>query len=155
MRAVFALCLALLAVAGFAASQSPVTFSLQEEFKDVEPFVRFLEQHGLTVSAVDRSDLPALAGDKAPTSVGTERGEFDIVILPGQSDAERLRVTYSRGSKGSKHVYQVADPHRRQPPRTLEVDHPLYFTMYKSWFVVTPSAVLDEWLKAKLDQDRP
>jgi len=155
MRIGFAVWLALLTVAGSAAPQSPTTYSLPDEFKEVEPFVRFLEQHGLTVSAVDRSELSALAGDKAPTRVATERGEFDIVILPGQNDAERLRITYSRGSQGAKHVYQVADPQRRQPPRTLEVDHPLYFTMYKNWFVVTPSAVLDEWLKAKLDQDRP
>lgn len=155
MKGLLALCLAILAASNSATPQSPAAFSVADEFKDVEPFVRFLEQHGLTVSGVDRSDLPALVGDKTPTYVGTERGEFDIVILPGQNDAEQIRVTYSRGDHGSKHVYQITDLHRRQRPRTAEVDRPLYFTMNRNWFVVTPSAVLDEWLKAKLDQTRP
>jgi len=155
MTLVIALCLAFVTGAGTATSQSPAAFAVPDDFKEAEPFVRFLEQHGLTVSAVDRSDLPALVGDRVATRVGTERGDFDLVIVPGQDDAERIRVTYSLGAHGTRHVYQVTDLPRRQVARTIEVDHPLYFTMYRNWFVVTPSAVLDEWLKAKLDQTRP
>jgi len=154
MRHVFALCLAIMAGAAPAPSQTP-GLPLPDEFKEAEPFVRFLEQHGLTVSEVDRSALQVIAGAKVSAYVGTERGQFDIMIFRGPSDAERIRVTYSRGGHGSRHVYQITDLTGRQPPRITEVDHPLYFTMYRNWFVVTPNAVLDEWLKAKLGQTGP
>jgi hypothetical protein len=155
MRHVFALCLAMMTGAAHATPQSPARLALPDEFKEAEPFVRFLEQHGLTVSGVDHSTLQVITGAKASAYVGTERGEFDIMIFRGPSDAEKIRVTYSRGSRGSRHVYQIADLNGRLPPHTTEVDHPLYFTMYRNWFVVTPNAVLDEWLKAKLGQTGP
>lgn len=156
MKHVLTLCLAVIMTgAAFAIPQSPAGLAVPDEFKEVEPFVRFLEQHGLTVSEVEHSDLSMIVGAKASASVGTERGQFDIMIFPRPNDAERIRVTYSRGSKGSHHVYQINDLSGRQPPRITEVDHPLYFTMHRNWFVVTPSAVLDEWLKAKLGQSLP
>jgi hypothetical protein len=156
MRHVFALCLVVIMTgAAPATAQSPAGLPVPDEFKEVEPFVRFLEQHGLTVSEVASSDLSVMVGAKASAYVGTERGRFDIMIFRGQNDAERIRVTYSRGGRGSHHVYQIADLNGRQPPRTTEVDHPLYFTMHRNWFVVTPNAVLDEWLKAKLGQSVP
>ena len=155
MRHVLALCLAIMTGATAATPQSPAGLPLPDEFKEVEPFVRFLEQHGLTVSEVDHEDLPVIVGAKVSAYVGTERGRFDIMIFRGPNDAERVRVTYSRGGRGSRHVYQVTDPYGRLPPRTTEVDHPLYFTMYRNWFVVTPDAVLDQWLKAKLGQSGP
>jgi hypothetical protein len=155
MKHVLTLCLAMMTGATSATPQSPAGIPVPDEFKDVEPFVRFLEQHGLTVSDVDQPDFPVVGGAKASAYVGTERGQFDIMILRGPNDAERIRVTYYRGGRGSRHVYQISDPTGRLPARSAEVDHPLYFTMYRNWFVVTPSAVLDEWLKAKLGQTGP
>ena len=100
MKHVLALCLAIVTGATSATVQSPAGLPVPDEFKEVEPFVRFLEQHGLTVSEVDNPDLPVIAGAKASAYVGTERGQFDIMILRGPNDAERIRVTYSRGGRG-------------------------------------------------------
>jgi hypothetical protein len=155
MTHAFALCLAILTGAAGATPQPPAGLPVPDEFKEAEPFVRFLEQHGLTVSEVDHPDLPVIVGAKASAYVGTERGEFDIMVLRGPNDAERIRVTYSRGGRGLRHVYQISDPTGRLPARSAEVDQPLYFTMYRNWFVVTPDAVLDQWLKAKLGQSGP
>lgn len=143
-----------LTMAGLTAAQ-PVPLAVPERFKPVEPFVRLLEENGVTVRAVDTSDLDGLFVAIPGTAyLDTSEGQVDVAVFPEPADAERLTITYRRSARGAKHLYVVTGWSKNQRPRETERDEPLYITLHRNWFVATPNGATDVTLKRIFGQAR-
>jgi hypothetical protein len=134
---VFALGVAAVATVGIpaipkarAAEASHAVFQVTEKFRHAEGFIRLLERSGVTVQQVTGSMLESMfQGEQRGAFVQTALGVAEIVILPGEMDAERIRILYTRNaSTVVPHHYRLDGPMMRRQGRDMDAGYPLYFT---------------------------
>jgi hypothetical protein len=123
-------------------------------YADAMEFARFLKDHGLAVRSVHRSHLESFfQGIEKAAFFRTNKGVVEVAFFPGLLDAEKVSVTYSKNeSEAVPHRYKVEG----QPSSgggVIEAAYPVYFTMHKSWYIVTSESELDAVLKRALGQD--
>src|SRR5215470_12890402 len=66
-------------------------------FQFAEPFVRMLERAGILVQSVEQSTSEALFTRVTNAAfIRTDHGVVEIVVFPGNTDAEQLSITYTK-----------------------------------------------------------
>jgi hypothetical protein len=124
-------------------------------YDDATEFERFLKAQGLTVRSVHRSHLEGFfQGIEKAAFFRTDKGVVEVAFFPGPHDAEKLRVTYSKGQSAVvPHQYRI-EGQPTNPDGVIQAAYPVYFTFHRSWYIVTSEAELDAILKRGLGQDR-
>jgi hypothetical protein len=130
--------------------------AVPSRFQFAELFVRTLERTGIVVQSVEQSTSEALF-PQAPNAalIRTDRGVVEIVIFPGNTDAEQLSITYTKEGP-SGHRYRIEGPILTGPDPDIHAAAPDYFTLYKNWFITTREPNLEASIKRILGQtNRP
>ena len=71
--------------------------AVPDRFRHAEQFVRALEGGGVLVYDIKQSTLEAsFGGGQNAASIITNIGVVEIIVLPEASDAEQLRITYTK-----------------------------------------------------------
>jgi len=124
-------------------------------YDDATEFARFLKAQGLTVRSVHRSHLEGFfQGIEKAAFFRTDKGVVEVAFFPGPHDAEKVRVTYSKGQSAVvPHEYRI-EGQPINPDGVIQAAYPVYFTLHKGWYIVTSEAELDAILKRGLGQDR-
>ena len=122
-------------------------------YQDAAKFAQFLKAKGVEVRSIHRSTLEGFfKGMGKAAFFRTDKGIVEVIFFPGPLDAEKVSITYSRNdSKAVPHRYKVEG----QPVHGEGVIHaayPVYFTLHRSWYIVTSDAEMDATLKRSLGQ---
>lgn len=122
-------------------------------YQNAAEFARLLKAEGVEVRSIHRSTLEGFfKGIGNAAFFRTDKGIVEVIFFPGPLDAEKVTITYSRNAaKGIPHKYKVAG----QPAHgegVIYATAPLYFTLHKSWYIVTSDTELDSALKRSLGQ---
>jgi hypothetical protein len=121
-------------------------------------FVRLVESTGLVVIEVLRSHNEAMLRETHKAAfVRTNKGVIEVVFFPGETDAEKITVTYSRiASSAVPHRYVINGEAINGKSETWEAASPQYITLHKNWFITTSECDLDTLIKRALRQtNRP
>jgi len=130
--------------------------AVPSRFQFVEPFVRTLERAGIVVQSVEQSTSEALFRNVSDAAlIRTSQGIVEIVVFPGNTDAEQLSITYTKDGP-SGHRYRIEGPILTGPGPDIHAAAPEYFTLYKNWFITTRDPDLEVSIKRILGQtNRP
>ncbi len=112
-------------------------------------FVQFLQDAGLIVSEVEGSHLEGMFKDEMGAAfVRTDRGVVEVVIFPGATDAEKIKVTTHRtGSPIVPYKYTFEGLPTNGQAHIWHSAYPTYFTMCRNWFIVVRDQELDRAIK--------
>jgi hypothetical protein len=87
--------------------------------------------------------------------IRTDHGVVEIVVFPGNTDAEQLSITYTKDGP-SRHRYRIEGPILTAPTPDIYAAAPQYFTLYKNWFIQTLDPDLEASIKRIFGQtNRP
>ena len=119
------------------------------EYADAMVFADFLKQHGLKVISVHKSKLNGFfRGINKAAFYKTDKGVVEVIFFPGPAGAEAVTVIEDR--KDERFIYSfVGQPDPNPPGDIFNSKRPMYFAMYRNWFIVSQA---DEIMKA-LDRD--
>lgn len=122
-------------------------------YQDAAAFAQFLKTNGVEVRSIHRSTLEGFfKGIEKAAFFRTDKGIVEVVFFPGPLDAEKVTITYSRNAaKGVPHKYKVEG----QPTPgegVIHATYALYFTLHRSWYIVTMDSEMDSALKRSLGQ---
>jgi len=121
-----------------------------DRFRHAEPFVRTLEAGGLVVQGIAQSTLEAsFGGGQNAALIRTDRGEVEIVVLPGAMDAEQLSIIYTKWN-GNRHHYYISGPTVRAADDVY--GQVAYYRLQKNWLIQTYVPELDAAIKRILGQ---
>ena len=158
------LCILFLVCSGLSSALSEVRsgaipqagVTVPTRFQFAEPFVRMLEGAGILVQSVEQSTSEALFTRVTNAAfIRTDRGVVEIVVFPGNTDAEQLSITYTKDGP-SRHRYRIEGPVLTAPTPDIYAAAPEYFTLYKNWFIQTLDPDLEASIKRILGQtNRP
>jgi hypothetical protein len=137
------------------AQQSDTTQSIPSELSHSIEFVQFLQKAGVKVEQVLRSKLEGFLGNENKAAfIRTDKGVVQVVIFPGEQDAERVTVTYSKSShQNVPHIYVINGEVINGRRETINAAYPIYITLHKKWLIDTSVCELDETIKRALGQD--
>jgi hypothetical protein len=117
-------------------------------------FVRFLQGAGLVVQEVLQSHHESMLGGNKAAFIRTNRGVIEVVFLPGETDAEKITVTYSKNPSSTvPHRYVINGQAINKESDTWEGAYPQYITLHKNLFITTSDCELDALIKRSLRQD--
>jgi hypothetical protein len=102
------------------------------------------------VRSVAQSTLENFGGSQAAAYIETDKGVAEVIVLPGELDAEQLRITYTKWN-GNGHHYRFEGPALRAPEDVFG-SSPAYFTLHRNWFIRTSEPELDISIKRILGQ---
>jgi hypothetical protein len=122
-------------------------------YDDATEFERFLKAQGLTVRSVHRSHLEGFfrGVDKA-AFFRTDKGVVEVAFFPGPLDAEKVRIIYIRGESAAVPHRYCIEGQPTNPDGVIQAANPVYFTLHRSWYIVTSESELDAILKRGLGQ---
>ncbi|MFN8579390.1 MAG: hypothetical protein U0163_00225 [Gemmatimonadaceae bacterium] len=150
-RSVIGLCVSVLAAGALHAQ--PARFSVPAPYEAVTPFVRMLEDAGITVQRIeDGQQGRVFTGLRGDAFLETSQGDLKIAVFDNDSISERVTVAYSR-PRGRQvvHRYQLTGVSLKSLA-TIESQTPLYFTLHRGWLIETRDGAFDMTIKRALGQ---
>lgn len=136
-------------------NQLPGAVSIPQDLSYATEFVRFVQSTGLVVEEVLRSHHEAMLGGNKAAFIRTNKGVIEVVFFPGEADAERITITYSRNpSSNVPHRYLINGESINGKSDTWEAAYPQYITLHKNWFITTSEYELEGLIKRALEQDK-
>ncbi len=115
-------------------------------------FAQFLNGKGVNVKTVHGSKLNGFfRGLNKAAFFRTEKGVVEVIFFPEQRGAERVRVREQR--KAGRYLYSFeGQPDPNPPGDTIDAGRPMYFLMYRNWFMVLSSKELYDALQRALTE---
>jgi hypothetical protein len=135
------------------AQQSPAP-EISDEFDYTADFVAALKAAGLSVQKVARSTWEGTFKDENKAAfIETDKGVVEVVIFTGAANAEKIRITsYMTNSDGpaTRYKYRLKGAAMNGGASRIDAAYPVYFTMYKNWFIITMKSEMDVIIKSAL-----
>ena len=115
-------------------------------------FARLLNGKGIIVKSVHGSKLNGFFRDLEKAAfLRTDKGIVEVIFFPEPTGAERVQVTERR--RAGRYLYSFAgQPHPNPPGDTFDSNRPMYFLMYRNWFIVPDSREFYDALKGALKE---
>lgn len=157
---ILVICLDAFGVASRKTSSTPTVAHQSKDISILKPsdvayaeameFARFLSSKGIVVKSVHGSVLNGFfQGLKKAAFFRTDKGVVEVIFFPEPSGAEKVRVKEQR--RAGRYLYSFeGQPHPNPPGDTIDAGQPIYFLMYRNWFIVSGSEELHSALKRAL-----
>lgn len=128
------------------------TLPIPRGLDHAKEFVEFLRMANLRVEEVQQSHFTGFLGSqKMAALIRTDKGIVEVVFLEGVAAAEKIRITYEKGS-GSRHIYTFNADGITSKNKTINAAYPVYITLHNNWIIITLDCELESTIKRALHQ---
>ena len=114
-------------------------------------FAGLLNDKGIIVNSVHLSKLNSFfQGIEKAAFFRTENGVLEVVFFPDPEGAEKVTVTEQR--KAGRYLYSFQGQPNPRFGDGFDSPRPMYFLMYRNWFIVLESEDLLNAVKSALEE---